>query len=227
MSFIDLNNVLLTLSGKTLFNNFNLQLEQGERLALLGASGLGKSSLLKLLTGIHKPLKGRVQCGAQRVGYIFQEPRLLPWLTVEQNIAQVLRPYKLNATEIKAKTQGLLAKVELSDCLDKYPHQLSGGMAQRVSLARAFAIEPDLLLLDEPLSALDPKLKHQITALIKDYMASHQPTLVYVSHHPEDVLPLVDRCLLLTGENRQQEYPVKDRQDIDKIITQFQSKETQ
>ena len=225
MTLIDVDNITLALSGRTLFRQFSFTLERGERLALLGPSGVGKSSLLKLLAGIHQPIQGRIGNRAARLGYVFQEPRLLPWLTVEQNIAEVLKARDWPQTKIVERITELLAQMQLEHCRDSYPRQLSGGMAQRVSLARAFAIEPDLLLLDEPFSALDPALKTQLSRFLADYLKAHQPVLVYVSHSPADVLPLVDRCLLLDGDNHHHWYQVASSADHPPILAAFHSTE--
>ena len=195
-NIISLQNVGLILAQQEVFSELSFNFTRGMKVALLGESGVGKSSLLKLIAGIHQPSKGMVINNAQRIGYVFQEPRLLPWLTVEQNIVEVMKSYGI-AKEVRAtKLVALLAKVELSQYKDYYPHQLSGGMAQRVSLARAFAIEPDLLLLDEPFSALDGKLTRQLSQLLVDFL-SNDISLIYVSHHLEQVLPLTQSCLVL------------------------------
>ena len=225
MTLIDVDNITLALSGRTLFRELSFTLAPGERLALLGPSGVGKSSLLKLLAGIHQPIQGRVGNRAARLGYVFQEPRLLPWLTVEQNIAEVLKALGWPAKRINERITELLVQMQLENCRHSYPRQLSGGMAQRVSLARAFAIEPDLLLLDEPFSALDPALKNQLSRYLADYLDAHQPVLVYVSHSPAEVLPLVNRCLLLDSDHRHQWYPVASSADHPPIMAAFHSTE--
>lgn len=221
VNYIQLKNVSLRFAHHQIFSNFNLSLKASQRVALLGPSGQGKSSLLKLISGIYQPQTGTINCQAKRIGYIFQEPRLLPWLTVTENIAQVLIPYGYSKTAITLKITQLLIDVKLIDFAHCYPHQLSGGMAQRVSLARAFAIEPDLLLLDEPLCALDPALKHKITDFIQRYIEQHQPSLIYVSHNPEDVLPLVHSCLLLNKQHPPKEYPLDNADDAARIIEIF------
>lgn len=221
MSYIEFSDVSLRFENIQVFDRFNLRLQASQRVALLGASGQGKSTLLKLLSGIYQPQSGTINCQAKRIGYIFQEPRLLPWLTVTENLAQVLIPYGFTKAEIQLKITQLLIDVDLSAFAQCYPHQLSGGMAQRVSLARAFAIEPDLLLLDEPLCALDPPLKRKITQFIEQYLTQHQPSLIYVSHNPEDVLPLVQSCLLLNKQHPPTEHPLKNANDVEHIIEIF------
>ena len=199
MQLIKASNVTLALSGKTVFNDLSFVVEAGAKIALLGDSGVGKTSLLNLVCGLHQPLKGNLNNRAKRIGYAFQEPRLLPWLTVSKNIEEVMKPYGFSADERQHKIAYLLTVMQLTHCANYYPHQLSGGMAQRVSLARAFAIEPDLLLLDEPFSALDKSLRHQLSEFLAQFLQP-QTTLIYVSHSPEDVLHLTDQCLVLDRE---------------------------
>lgn len=217
MNLIECRNVNLAFAKQQVFANMNLSLAPDGKLALLGPSGIGKSSLLKLLTGIHQPDSGSIVCRAKRIGYVFQEPRLLPWLSVKQNLLQVLVPYKLDKKVVEQRIEQLLVKVELSDFGNHYPHQLSGGMAQRVSLARAFAVEPDLLLMDEPLSALDPLIKNQLSQFIAEYVSQHEVALIYVSHDVNETLPLVDAALLLQPQQEPVHYPVEHADDIARI----------
>ncbi|MGV2873142.1 ABC transporter ATP-binding protein [Colwellia sp. E150_009] len=185
-----MNNIGLTLAEQIIFENLSFQLNRGDKVALLGDSGVGKSTLLKLIAGIHQPSKGTLTNQASRIGYVFQEPRLLPWLTVAQNITEVMKPLKINKEKREHKLTALLTQVDLLQYKNYYPYQLSGGMAQRVSLARAFAIEPDLLLLDEPFSALDRNLTQQLSQLLSCFLKP-EITMLYVSHYIDQVLPLV------------------------------------
>jgi len=191
-----MNNIELTLAEQIIFENLSFQLNRGDKVALLGDSGVGKSTLLKLIAGIHQPSKGTLTNQASRIGYVFQEPRLLPWLTVAQNITEVMKPLKINKEKREHKLTALLTQVDLLQYKNYYPYQLSGGMAQRVSLARAFAIEPDLLLLDEPFSALDQNLTQQLSQLLSCFLKP-EITMLYVSHYIDQVLPLVQSCLFL------------------------------
>jgi NitT/TauT family transport system ATP-binding protein len=200
---ITLDNIALTLAEQSIFSGISFTLNAGDKVALLGDSGVGKSSLLKLISNIHQPTHGIITNNAQRIGYVFQEPRLLPWLTVEQNIMEVMKASGIAAAQQKTKITELLAQVELSQYHHYYPHQLSGGMAQRVSLARAFAIEPDLLLLDEPFSALDNSLTKQLSQLLSKLLTANT-TMIYVSHYVEQVLPLTHSCLLLEHQTSNQ-----------------------
>lgn len=194
-NLITLDKVHLTLAKQNILNGISLNIATGDKVALLGDSGVGKSSLLKLIAGIHQPTQGIFNNKAKRIGYVFQEPRLLPWLTVEQNIIEAMKAHGSSEATMEHQLTELLTQVELTSYKQHYPHQLSGGMAQRVSLARAFAIEPDLLLLDEPFSALDSTLIKQLSLLLSHFLTK-EITMIYVSHHVEQVLPLTQSCLL-------------------------------
>ncbi|MDP6969857.1 MAG: ABC transporter ATP-binding protein [Gammaproteobacteria bacterium] len=197
MALIRLEDIGLAFAGKDIFKDFNLTLQAGQRLALLGASGVGKSTLLRLIAGLVPPQSGRIYSRVKQIGFVFQDARLLPWLTVYQNLQLVLQAKGMPEGVRAEKISYALAGVKLEASQSLYPHQLSGGMAQRVSLARAFIIEPDLLLLDEPFSALDVKLKQDLGRLLVDYLDRSQAGVVYVSHSPHEVLPLTDTCLVL------------------------------
>jgi len=220
MQLINASKITLALAGKTIFNELSFTVEQGSKIALIGDSGVGKTSLLNLVCGLHEPLKGNINNQAKRIGYVFQEPRLLPWLTVSKNIEEVMKPYGFNAQERQDKVAELLGVMQLSHCTDYYPHQLSGGMAQRVSLARAFAIEPDLLLLDEPFSALDQKLRNQLTHYLAQFLTP-TTTLIYVSHSPEDVLGLTHQCLVLQQNHQYCWQPLNTDQQRQALLNDF------
>jgi len=221
---IDLQKLSLSLNQNTIFEELSLTIEKGEKLALFGESGVGKSSLLKLIAGIYQPSKGQLLNRAKRIGYVFQEPRLLPWLTVEQNINEVMKAYGISHNLINRKVACLLEQLGLSHCHHYYPHQLSGGMAQRVSIARAFAIEPDLLLLDEPFSALDSQLVNQLSALLQDLLTP-EISMIYVSHQVEEVLPLTQSCLVLKKNNQFDWHCVDDLADREYFLEQLYANE--
>ena len=133
--------------------DWNLEVKKGERLAIIGPSGCGKTTFLRIAAQLEKPTKGHLQVNSQKIGYVFQEPRLIPWKTVKDNLLFI--GTNNTFTEI-------LKKLELNDCEKYYPVELSGGMAQRVNLARALLAEPDLLLLDEAFFSLDFGIKQKI-----------------------------------------------------------------
>lgn len=222
---VTLQNVELTLAEQSIFNNISITFSKGDKVALLGNSGVGKSSLLKLIAGIFPPTKGYLNNRALRIGYVFQEPRLLPWLTVEENIVQAMKANNIDKVHSAAILTELLTKVELIQYKHYYPYQLSGGMAQRASLARAFSVDPDLLLLDEPFSALDPTLIEQLSTLLNQFLKP-ETTMIYVSHQIEQVLPLVRSCLLIRANTnlRQKEltwHSTVNQQEKESFLTQY------
>jgi ABC-type nitrate/sulfonate/bicarbonate transport system ATPase subunit len=181
-------------------HDIDLTIGAGEFVALLGPSGCGKSTLLRLLGGLDQPSEGEVRLGDQvvteadsRTAVVFQEPRLFPWKSVAANVA-------LGARRLKKKPSPdeLLDLVGLTGFGRSYPHQLSGGMAQRAALARALIGEPGVLLLDEPFAALDALTRMQMQDLVADVHAKLRPTVVMVTHDVSEALHLADRIILLS-----------------------------
>jgi NitT/TauT family transport system ATP-binding protein len=164
---------------------------------LFGPSGCGKSSLLNIIAGIDRSFSGSVRFdgeSAPRIGYVFQAPRLLPWRTVRQNLELVLPP-----GVDPARVDDLLAEVGLAAVAQFYPSRLSGGMARRAALARAFAINPDLLLLDEPFVSLDAAAAARLRALMLRLLATQPATVLFVTHDAAEAAMLADRILLLSS----------------------------
>jgi len=179
----------------------------GEIVSLVGPSGCGKSTLLRAIAGLDPQSEGAVllerhlQRGpSERIGVIFQEPRLLPWLSVADNIAFAAGPRRGHDPRVDA----LLAEVGLANVRDALPKQLSGGMAQRVALARGLFAEPDLLLLDEPFSAVDAITRSRLQRVLLALAHAHGTTALLVTHDLDEALHLSDRVLLLSpdGEDR-------------------------
>lgn len=193
---ISMKNVSLYFNQQVVFDNFCFDLYAGDKIALLGKSGIGKSSLMKLISGIEQQSSGLIENRALRIGYVFQEPRLLPWLDVAQNITEVMKAQGIPNCQRESQLDELLNKVGLTGYKHYFPHQLSGGMAQRVSLARAFSIEPDLLLLDEPFSALDKHSTDELSQLLQQFL-TEKMSMIYISHDVEQVLKVTNKCLLL------------------------------
>ena len=177
---------------KTVLSELSFSLERGEILAITAPSGEGKSTVLNLIAGLRKPTGGRIACNAQKIAYVFQEPRLFPWLTVEENLSAVLPRDADPATIATA-----LETVELTDAAHLYPTELSGGMKSRVSLARALVYGGDLLLLDEPFSALDEAQRTRLAARLREDCKERGLTVVLVTHQSEDVQIMADRALRL------------------------------
>lgn len=178
----------------------SLQIAPGEFVALVGPSGCGKTTFLNIVAGLDRDFDGEVRLatradgGAARVGYVFQEPRLLPWRTVHENIALVLPPPGADAM-----VRQMLEAVGLADARDLYPAQLSVGMSRRVAIARAFAIEPDLLLMDEPFVSLDHDTVEQLRGLLLKLWRARPTTVLFVTHDLREALVLADRLVLLSG----------------------------
>lgn len=191
------------------FENIHLEVRPHEVVCLLGASGCGKSSLLKTLAGLQNADVGEILfAGAAlnkpdpRLGMMFQDPCLLPWLSVRQNVAFGLTldaGPKLTKSEVKQKTELAMRWVGLQQSADVYPEQLSGGMAQRASLARALVRNPDILLMDEPFSALDAITRLEMQELLLQLIADRQSAVILVTHDIDEALILGDRILLMGG----------------------------
>ncbi len=160
--------------------------------ALIGPSGCGKTTSLRILAGLDTDYEGRIVLAPEaRIGFVFQEPRLLPWRTVRRNVELVLDDP--GAVDVA----GLAAELGLADMLDRYPTELSLGLARRVALARALAIRPDVLLLDEPFTSLDETTALRLRQLVHDVWARHRPTTLMVTHNVREALQLAERILLL------------------------------
>ncbi len=179
-------------------NNISQDLHAAETLALVGPSGCGKSTLLHLVAGLLTPAEGILQSSFQGVATVFQEPRLMPWKSARDNIALGLKALGVPAKARRRLAEELGRRLGLSaDDLDKYPHALSGGMQSRVSLARALAINPDLLLLDEPFSALDVGLKEELYALLDQQISQQGTAVLLITHDLMEAVRLADRILMM------------------------------
>jgi putative spermidine/putrescine transport system ATP-binding protein len=189
-------------------DGIDIEVGSGEFLSLLGPSGCGKTTALRLVAGFDRPTTGRVVVGGRDVtnvppnrrdiGMVFQAYSLFPNMTAERNIEFGLRIRKDARGARRAGVAELLELVGLSDAAKRYPHQLSGGMQQRVALARALAIEPKVLLLDEPLSALDAKVRVQLREEIRRIQTRLGITTIYVTHDQEEALSISDRVAVLS-----------------------------
>ncbi len=189
------------------FRDINLNIRSGETLAIVGASGSGKTTLLRVLAGLEDPDAGEVLIdgkltrgvGTDRA-VIFQEPRLLPWLTVLDNVGFGLETRGLSRGQARDRARRYVQLVGLQQFEDAYPRQLSGGMAQRVGIARALAVQPEILLLDEPLGALDAMTKISMQQELARIWRDEDVTTVLVTHDLEEAIYLADRILILPRE---------------------------
>jgi putative spermidine/putrescine transport system ATP-binding protein len=204
-------------------DGLSIDIAPGEFLALLGPSGCGKTTALRILAGFESASSGQVLVDGQDVqsvpaqkrnmGMVFQSYSLFPNMTVLENVAFGLRLRKIGTAERKAKAMSLLEMVELADRAGRYPHQLSGGQQQRVALARALAIEPRVLLLDEPLSALDAKVRVQLREQIRALQRRLSITTVFVTHDQDEALSMADRVAVMRGGKLEQVAPPSELYD--------------
>lgn len=194
---IEAREIAVRYGHTTVLHNLSLCLKPGERIGLVGASGSGKSTLLRLACGLQTVDQGTWHNSFERIAIAFQQPTLLPWRNALDNLVIPLLARGLEPAQAQQQARQWLARVGLSDSATRWPAQLSGGMAQRLGLARALSVEPDLLLLDEPFSALDPTLRQTLAELCQQWLAARGAALICVSHHPQELAPLVQRRLVL------------------------------
>jgi spermidine/putrescine ABC transporter ATP-binding subunit len=204
---ISVQAVAKRFGGVTAVDGVSLAIEDGELFTLLGPSGCGKTTLLRLIAGFHRPDAGEVRFGdrvvnavpphARNIGMVFQNYALWPHMTVFQNVAYGLRIRGLRREALGQRVSDGLRTVNLAGLGERYPGQLSGGQQQRVALARALVLNPDILLLDEPLSNLDAKIRIQVRAEIRTLQQTLGITTVYVTHDQEEALSLSDRIAVM------------------------------
>jgi iron(III) transport system ATP-binding protein len=206
---LDIRDLTLSYGDNTVLHDVSLSLAQGEIGCVLGPSGCGKTTLLRAIAGFKKPDSGCITIGEQtvcdglvnievaerKVGVIFQDFALFPHLSVEKNIAYGLQ--KINKQERKALTDSAMALVDLQDYAHKYPHELSGGQQQRVAIARALAPKPDLLLLDEAFSSLDPELRERLSGEIRSLLKKQNITALLITHDQTEAFAMADKIAVL------------------------------
>ena len=209
MSFLVLDGIQKRFAGGTVaVENFNLAAEKGEFVSFLGPSGCGKTTTLRMIAGFEQPSAGTITVDGQdityrppnrrNVGMVFQSYALFPNMTVAGNIGFGLKLRKRSKDQIRTRVAELLELINLPEKGDRYPYQLSGGQQQRVALARALAIEPEVLLLDEPLSALDAKIRVALRREIRAIQRQLGITTVYVTHDQEEAMSLSDRVVVMS-----------------------------
>jgi iron(III) transport system ATP-binding protein len=214
-------NIAKRLGGNEILRGVSLSLERGDILALLGPSGSGKTTLLRSVAGLERPDRGRITIGGKTVfdaekdleipaerrglGLVFQSYAIWPHRTVFENVAYGLKLRRMAGAEIKTKVDGILQRLGLGGMAARYPHQLSGGQQQRVALARALAYGPPVLLLDEPLSNLDAKLREEARHWIREIIKETNAGALYVTHDQTEALAIADRIMVLDQGIVQQE----------------------
>jgi len=186
---------LRTASGQTrvVLHDVAFDLRKGEICALLGPSGCGKTTLLRIISGLDTDFEGRIVLSSpRRIGMVFQEPRLLPWRSVARNL-------RLGGSSSENDFAEIVAALRLSKHLDHFPGELSLGLARRVAIARAFAVNPDLLLLDEPFVSLDAALAAQLREELLALVVKRKATTLIVTHDVEEAISLADRIIVLSA----------------------------
>ena len=207
MSYLSIRNLHKSYGATSIFSDINCEIEKGEFVTLLGPSGCGKSTLLRCIAGLTEVDGGQILLDGQDlvplspqkrgIGMVFQSYALFPNMTVQQNVAFGLRMQKVGKDETAQRVEEVLRLVELHDYAARYPHQLSGGQCQRVALARSLVTRPRLLLLDEPLSALDARIRKHLREQIRSIQRELGLTTVFVTHDQEEALTMSDRIFLM------------------------------
>ncbi|KFX67702.1 spermidine/putrescine ABC transporter ATP-binding protein [Pseudomonas taeanensis MS-3] len=209
MSFLAIQGLHKSFGSTQIFSDINCEIAQGEFVTLLGPSGCGKSTLLRCIAGLTPVNSGQILLDGEDlvpvapqkrgIGMVFQSYALFPNMTVQQNVAFGLRMQKVAAEESRQRVKEVLALVELNEFAERYPQQLSGGQCQRVALARSLVTRPRLLLLDEPLSALDARIRKHLREQIRQIQQELGLTTIFVTHDQEEALVLSDRIFLMNA----------------------------
>ncbi len=207
MAFLDLNNIRKTFGTAVAVQGFNLEIAQGEFVSFLGPSGCGKTTVLRMIAGFERPTSGKivlngnditnVNSNQRHIGMVFQQYALFPNMTVADNIRFGLKVAGADKETMRKRAEEMLALIHMSEFGGRYPSQLSGGQQQRVALARALAIQPNVLLLDEPLSALDAKIRLTLRQEIRSIQRQLGITTVFVTHDQEEALSISDRIVVM------------------------------
>ncbi|MFE5321373.1 putative 2-aminoethylphosphonate ABC transporter ATP-binding protein [Paenibacillus sp. NPDC056579] len=205
--YLSVRGIHKTFGSFTALNNIHIDILKNEFICLLGPSGCGKTTLLRIVAGLETPTEGSITVGGKDItqlppskrnfGMVFQSYALFPNLTAYQNVAYGLQGKKLSKREIDEKVREALALVDLEHARNQYPAQLSGGQQQRIALARAIVLSPDFLLLDEPLSALDAKVREKLRTEIRELQEKLGITTIMVTHDQEEALTMADRIVVM------------------------------
>ena len=209
MAFLEISHLEKSFGRNRVVKDFSLDIDQGEFVSLLGPSGCGKTTVLRMVAGFEAPSAGSIRIDGQdvvdqrpnqrNIGMVFQAYALFPNLTVAQNVAFGMKVKGVPRVESDARVTEMLRLIGLSDLGGRYPFQLSGGQQQRVALARALAVRPRVLLLDEPLSALDAKIRVSLRAEIREIQRELGITTIFVTHDQEEAMSMSDRIVVMNG----------------------------
>ena len=211
MDNLEIKNLTKVYNKKTVLNNINFTVKNGEFLSILGPSGCGKTTLLKILIGIEKPTSGKIikkglditniDTGKREMGMVFQNYALFPNMTVLDNVKYALNLKLKNKNKAKEEALKMLKVVNMSEHLNKYPHELSGGQQQRVAIARTLSLNPDIILFDEPMSALDADNRLGLRKELKEIQKKFKTTMIYITHDQEEAFSLSDRVMVMNEGN--------------------------
>ncbi len=235
MSKIEIDNLVLYYkeTGKEqeflALDHINLNIEEGEFVCIIGPSGCGKSTLLSVLEGLNKPTSGEIRINGKAIhgtgperGVVFQHYSLFPWLTAKKNVSFGIKQVnkKISTKEAEKIAGEYLVKVGLADFVDKLPAQLSGGMQQRVAIARTLAMNTEILLMDEPFGAIDAKNRLSLQELVSDIYKTEKKTVVFVTHDVDEALLLADRIIFMQPKKILQDIKVdfERPRDRDKLF---------
>ncbi|WP_294705095.1 ABC transporter ATP-binding protein [uncultured Fusobacterium sp.] len=194
MEVLNIKNIFFSYNEKLLLKNISLSLEEGEFLSIVGSSGCGKSTIIKLIAGIEKANSGTIEC--KSTGYMPQRDLLLPWRNILDNILLPMEINKKNLEEGKKKALEYLKKLKLDEYKNAFPSELSGGMKQRISFLRTLLTEGEILLLDEPFSALDMITKEQLQKWLLEILKKFKKSIIFITHDINEAIFLSDRILV-------------------------------
>ena len=204
---INVTNVNKKYNGQIVLEDISFEVNEGEFVSILGSSGCGKTTLLKILIGIEKPDTGEIlkdgvditnnSPSKRGMGLVFQNYALFPNMNVYNNVAYALKCQKLPKEEIKKRVEDVLSTVGLSDFANKRPSKMSGGQQQRVAIARTLALNPDIILFDEPMAALDADIRMSLRKEIKELQKKLNKTMIYVTHDQEEAFSMSDRIIVM------------------------------
>jgi len=211
MDNLEIKNLTKIYNKKTVLNNISFTVKDGEFLSILGPSGCGKTTLLKILIGIEKPTNGEIIKKGKNItnldpakrgmGMVFQNYALFPNMTVLDNVMYALNLKYKNKTKAKNEALNMLSVVNMDEHLNKYPHELSGGQQQRVAIARTLSLNPDIILFDEPMSALDADNRLGLRKELKEIQKKFKTTMIYITHDQEEAFSLSDRVMVMKDGN--------------------------